>query len=163
MTSRRTTCAAWPGGRKTPTRREGCWRHDGMDREEAARGPGRGGGPFLYKVGWHTTRKLKLPNNLTRSAATGLPGAQCSRKHLAIVASDLSIKATSMPLSSPGASFSLRRIALHPSQRANGPPSANRYEVWYIFAAASGISPARVKRDDLALTRTAQSQCEHTC
>ena len=48
---------------------------------------------LLDRAGWHTTAKLKAPNNLTLlPIPAGEPRTQCRRKHLAVPAPDLPLE-----------------------------------------------------------------------
>src|ERR1700681_4623583 len=94
---------------------------------------------ILDQAGWHTTRKLKVPKNLTMVLlppacpelnARRTFGNTCARPISPTVCSR-----TTPPFSTPartlGASSSTRPVASPPSPRAIGQSSVNHNEGWY--------------------------------
>jgi hypothetical protein len=91
------------------------------------------------QAGWHTTRKLKIPKNLTMvRLPPACPELKCSRKHLAIPPPELSVEPrVRRPLGHPRRlSKSLaqapQRARPHRIHRnpAIGPSSVNHCEGW---------------------------------
>ncbi len=94
----------------------------------------------LDKAGWHTTRKLHVPANISllHLAACDQPGAEPDREHLAVSAPKLSLKscsATTTLLSRRpaqlGTSSLPSTVASPPSVHEAGLPSVKVREGWY--------------------------------
>jgi len=92
---------------------------------------------------WHTTRKLKLPNNLT---LVPLPPACPELNSAENIWQDLRQTYLSnrvfesytrpMPVRTPGASYSQKSAASRRSQPAIGPLSVNDFLGWYNMQSA---------------------------
>src|ERR1700680_769366 len=101
--------------------------------------PGAHAMVILDQAGWHTTRKLKVPKNLTMvslpPACPELNAAENIWQYLRqTYLSNRVFKSYTdilMPVRRPGKSSSTRPVESHPSQPAIGQSSVNQYEVWY--------------------------------
>ena len=94
---------------------------------------------ILDKAGWHTTGKLKVPNNLTLvllpPACPELNSAEniwhtCARP-ISRTACSRPTPTFSTPVRTLGSGSSPRSVASPQSQPAIGQPSVNHFEGWY--------------------------------
>ena len=121
--------------------------------------PGAHAMVILDQAGWHTTRKLKVPNNLTMvslpPACPELNAAENIWQYCARPTSPTgyskAMPTFSMLARTPGKGSSTRPVELPPSPPANGQPSVKQYKSWY-----KRINAGRLKRTSLSEFRRCQ-------
>ena len=112
-----------------------------VDEISLAVAPGAHALIILDKAAWHTTRKLKLPENLTlvplppacpELNAAETSGSTCARP-ISQIACSKPTPQSSTRVRTHGVAFSTSSAAPRPLPAATGPPQVNQSEVWYYF------------------------------